>query len=294
MILPVVDRYPIATDLDRCIPTNVSGQPIGPIRIVVELRSPGRGLGGDVVLDGDQATYTPNPNAKALKGAPIREYPIIDSRAVLRTYRQQIHPRPDATDVAFFHKLPGHGHDATAGDGSLTGPTVRAQLRSAADSAGVEKPVNPHNFRHSAVSRMVREGYSRSQIEHRVAWTVDTGMWSTYEHIAADEHNSDIFAAAGVLEDDDAGPSAERSSCGLCQEPLAPHHDYCPRCGEAVSEQARQLKNSAIDSLAEALAEIDDPNRRAAIAEILQNVEADPSGLGSHASPPSSSESSNR
>lgn len=248
----------------------------------------------DVDLDSDQATYTPNPNARGLKGAPIREYPIIDSRAVLRTYLQQIHPRPDEPDVAFFHALPGHGKDVLEGDGSLTGPTVRAQLRSAAESAGVDKPVNPHNFRHSAVSRMVREGYSRSQIEHRVAWSVDTDMWSTYEHIAADEHNSDIFAAAGVLEEGNEGPSADRDTCGLCQEPLAPHHDYCPRCGEAVSEQARQVKNSAVGSLAEALAAIDDPERREHLAEALRGLESDASPLGSHESPPSSSDSSTR
>lgn len=246
----------------------------------------------DVNLESDQATYTPNPNAKGLKGAPIREYPIIDSRAVLRTYLQQVHPRPNDPDVAFIHKIPGHGNDTTEGDGGLTGPTIRSQLQTAADKAGVEKPVNPHNFRHSAVSRMVREGYSRSQIEHRVAWSVDTDMWSAYEHIAADEHNSDIFEAAGVLECESEGPSAERDTCGLCQEPLAPHHDYCPRCGEPVTERSRQLKNSAIDSLAEALATVDDPDRRAAIAELLQGVEADPSTLGTHESPPSSSDSS--
>lgn len=239
----------------------------------------------DVDLNDEQATYTPNPNAKGLKGAPIREYPIIDSRAVLRTYLQQVHPRPDEPDVAFFHKIPGHGIDHTDGDGGLTGPTIRSQLQTAADKAGVDKPVNPHNFRHSAVSRMVREGYSRSQIEHRVAWSVDTDMWSTYEHIAADEHNSDIFEAAGVGSGDEDGPDATRRTCGICGSPLAPHQDLCGQCGSAVTEEGTQTLNWLIQALSRGVAELDDPDDVDKASEIIGHLNDRPDVLDTHVDP---------
>ncbi|WP_135302613.1 tyrosine-type recombinase/integrase [Haloarcula amylovorans] len=239
----------------------------------------------DVNLEDDAPTYRPNSNARALKGADITDYPIIDSKSVLRTYLHQVHPRPDDPDVAFFHKIPGGGYEPSDDDGALTPNAIRTQLQRAADAAGVERPVNPHNFRHSAVTRMVREGYTRSQIEHRVHWTVDTDMWETYQHIAADEHNEDIFRVAGVVEDDGDGPSRERRPCGNCQEPLAPHHEYCPRCGEAASGATRERKTKAVGSLANALAELDDAGRREFVADLLQEVDADPSVLGTHESP---------
>jgi hypothetical protein len=113
-------------------------------------------------------------------------------------------------------------------------------------------------------------------------------MWATYEHIAADEHNSDIFEAAGIVEDDADGPSAERRPCGQCQEPLAPHHDYCPRCGTAASERARDLKQSSVTSLANGMADVEDLSRREFRSLVLKRIEADPSHLGAHDEPPSS------
>lgn len=244
----------------------------------------------DVDLDSDTPTYRPNREARALKGAEITDYPIIDSKSILRTFLQQVHPRPDNPDVAFFHKLPGNGYDpGPDDDGALTPNSIRDALRRAADKAGVDRPVNPHNFRHSAVTRMVREGYTRSQIEHRVQWTVDTDMWATYQHIAGEEHNKDIFATAGLVDDTDDGPSKERRPCGNCQEPLAPHHQYCPRCGEAATGATRERKAEALSSLADGLAELDDAGRRRFVAQLLQEVDADPSMLGTHESPSSSS-----
>lgn len=243
---------------------------------------------GDVELDGQRATYTPNAEANGLKGATIQPYPIIDSKAVLRSYLRTTHPRPDRDDVALFHKVPGHGNDHTADRGALSSTSIRMALRRAADSAGVDKPVNPHNFRHSAITRMVREGYSRDEIEHRVQWTVDTDMWATYQHIAGDEHNDAIFAKAGLGDDSDT-PDHVRRPCRNCSEPIAPHHHYCPQCGVDLSEQAARMRESATDSLATGMAQIDDMSRREFRAMVLKHLQADPSDLGVHDSPPSSS-----
>lgn len=246
---------------------------------------------GDVEFMGKKATFTPNPNASGLKGAEIMPYPIIDARGALRSYLHNTHPRPDRDDVALFHKMPGHGNSWTddQGDlGALTPETIRTQIRTAADKADIEKPVNPHNFRHSAITRMRREGYDRSQIEHRVHWTVDTDMWATYEHIAGKEHNDAIFRDAGVVEDDGEGPAKERPPCGNCREVLAPHHDYCPRCGEAASESARQLQQSAIGSLGDGMADVQDMSRREFRSLVLSRLVDDASDLGGHDEPPSS------
>lgn len=240
---------------------------------------------GDVDLDDDKPTYIPNSNASGLKGAEIQRYPIIDSKSVLRTYLRTVHPRPDRDDVALFHKIPGHGNDYDGGDGSITPSVVRGQLRKAADRAGLDKPVNPHNFRHSAVTRMAREGFTRSQIEHRVHWTIDTDQWATYEHIAGEQHNDDIFVAAGVIDDDSEGPSRERLPCGNCREPLAPHHEYCPRCGEPATQEARNLKTTGQDALMSALAQIGDAERRQFIAEVARISRENPERLEAHEDP---------
>ncbi|WP_135363414.1 tyrosine-type recombinase/integrase [Halosimplex halophilum] len=229
---------------------------------------------GDVDLDGDQATYRPNDQAVGLKGADIANYPIIDAKTPVRTYLRQVHPRPDDDEAAFFHKIPGHGNGAPWDeDGALSPSTIRKQLRKAADNGGVDRPVHPHNFRHSAITRMVREDYTRAQIEHRVHWEVDTDMWETYQHIAAEEHNADIFAHAGVGDADD-GVEHERRPCGNCREPLAPHHEYCPRCGEPATQEARNRRDNAVAKLGEGQVDVEEMSRREFRAHLLAAVQA--------------------
>ena len=231
----------------------------------------------DVDLEGETATYTPNRNALGLKGAEIMEYPIIDSRADLRAFLNQTHPRPDTPDAAFFHKLPASGrwNFGEDDDGSVHPNSTRKQLRSIADRTEVSKPVNPHNFRHSAVTRMRREGYTRSQIEHRVHWEIDSDMWQVYEHIAGEEHNKDIFQAAGVTESDDEGPARERHPCGNCRETLAPQHEFCPNCGAPATMDAREALQSEREAQFDTAVKSDDPDRREAAQDLADILDID-------------------
>jgi len=231
---------------------------------------------GDVSLS-DSPTYTPNPDAKGLKGATIREYPLIDAVAPLRGYLRGSHPRPNDPEVALFHKLkPASraGPDDPWGDddGGVLAGAMRQQLYRIAEDAELDKPTNPHAFRHAAITRMVREGYSRSQIEHRVHWCLDSDMWETYEHITSTEHNADIFREAGVVEDDE-GPDRVRKPCGMCGDPVAPGADYCANCGSAVSAAAQDEVLDARESVRKDVAAATTPEQRQELLQVLRDLD---------------------
>jgi len=233
---------------------------------------------GDLGLEGERATYTPNADALGLKGAAIQPYPLIDSLSPIRSYLRTSHPRPDDPNVALFHKLQPSTTDREqrwADDGGMRANAMTQHLKRLADRADVDKPVRPHAFRHAAITRMVREGYSRSQIEHRVHWTLDSSMWETYEHVTSAEHNDDIFAEAGVVDRDD-GPAKVRKRCGNCTEPLAPHHDFCANCGQPVSPGAEETVDEAKESVLETLVEATNPATRREIKTALAELEANP------------------
>lgn len=230
---------------------------------------------GDVDLAGDTATYTPNANALGLKGAAITEYPLIDSVAPLRGYLRGSHTRPDDPDVALFHKLKPAAKstgDRWSDDGSLDANAARQQIHRIADRADVDRPTNPHAFRHAAITRMVREGYSRSQIEHRVHWSLDTDMWDIYEHITSSEHNDDIFRAAGVV-DETEGPDRVRKPCGNCTTPIAPHHEFCPQCGTAVTADAEAMVEDTKDTILDDVVEATSPTVRDELRTALSKLE---------------------
>lgn len=234
-------------------------------------------------------TYTPNPKAEGLKGATVAEYPLIDSAAAIRSYLRTSHPRPDDPEAALFHKLHPSKIDSESDerwgdDGGLAPNAIRQQLHRVADRAGVDKPTNPHAFRHAAITRMVREGYSRSQIEHRVHWTLDTDMWEVYEHITGTEHTEDIFREAGLVEGDDA-PEKVRKPCGNCGEPLGPHHDWCLNCGQPVTAEAEESFQTFQQLLVALMANEQNPTTRRELGAVHSGVSEHPDAVADHNDP---------
>lgn len=229
----------------------------------------------DVDLDGERATYRPNPNAIGLKGAPIQPYPIIDAKASLRVYLRHSHPRPDEPDAALFHRFEAYDEDVDVDDGALSPDRVRKVIREVADRAGVEKPVRPHNFKHSAITRMWREGWDKQEIQHRVHWSLDTNMWDRYVHVSAEEMNEQIFASAGIGETEDALDQT-RAACGNCRETVAPHAEWCPNCGEPQSPDARDQHNERIGSHADGAVSVADLSRRQVRAELIKVLNEHP------------------
>lgn len=228
---------------------------------------------GDVELDEETgiATYTPNPNARGLKGATTQPYPIIDAKASLRNYLRSTHPRPTEPEAALFHKLQNFANDIDEDDGAMSPSRFRTIVNDIGADAGLDKPTNPHAFRHAAITRMLREGYTRSEIEHRVHWTLDTDMWQVYSHIAGEEHNTDIFRRAGIVEDEQ-GPDRERHPCGNCGEPLARHHQYCPRCAEPATRKTREQFREGQTDVAKSQADVRSLSRRDLRARLIAEM----------------------
>jgi integrase len=230
---------------------------------------------GDVDLGGERASYSPNEDAIGLKGAEQTAYPIIDSRATLRSYLAGGHPRPDDDEVALFHLMKGWDED---GAGACDPAALRNHLYRIRERANIDKPVNPHSFRHSAITRMAREGYTRDQIEHRVQWTVDSDMWDNYVHISGEQMNEDIFAAAGVIDpDEDSGQ--ERRRCGTCNEPLAPQHRHCPNCGTPTNQRRRELISLFKEAVSDMMVETDDRQDRKELRRLLRQADRNPEAI---------------
>lgn len=220
----------------------------------------------DVDLEGDRPHYRPNPDASGLKGAKIQPYPIIDAEGALKAYIKFNHPRADDPNVAFFHKL----QDWEETDGGLTAEQIRRRLRTLGKQAGIDKPVNPHNFRHSAITRMYREGYTKQQIQHRVAWDLDTDMWKRYVHLHAEDMNDTIYADAGMV-DAENGATPRRKQCPNCRGTLPEWGDHCPSCGVPITHEAREAKATLEDLGLDALADGEKltPVQRRALRNVL-------------------------
>lgn len=200
-------------------------------------------------LDTKRPYFTPNPNGEGHKSAPNKRYPILRSRADLRAWINRHHPDP-RPEAPLWPVLRGYDKNnpqecAVSSDG------LRGSLKRAADRAGVEKPVNPHNFRHTAISRLSREGYSPQEIQHIAGW-VDDRMLEKYDHTTDHQRNEQIGLKAGYIDEADAEtePSTPQT-CGNCRETLAPGAHFCPKCGVPTTEKAEVALEEQKDRLFE-------------------------------------------
>lgn len=210
---------------------------------------------GDIKgLESDRPEFVPNPKGINHKKAPDKRYPLLSSRADLRSYLSNHHidRRPEAP---LWHVLRGYDEEHPE-EGAVSGSQLRKRLKKCKQRAGIDKPVNPHNFRHTAITRLKRSGTRDDLIQHIAGWK-DPRMLELYDHTTDREMNDQLRVQAGFLDETetDTAPPEPRP-CGNCQELVSPTSRFCPRCGAAGSLEAREAlqeqKERLFDSAAEA------------------------------------------
>lgn len=211
---------------------------------------------GDIYnLDTERPYYKPNPNGEGHKDAPNKRYPILYSRAELRTYINH-HHEDQREESPLWHILRGYDHNNPK-QSAMSGDRIRDMLRECARRAGIEKPVNPHNFRHSAITRLSKTGHTRNQIQHIAGWA-DDRMLERYDHTTDQERNDQLRAKAGFIDEVDAGTEpAKAMTCGNCREKLAPDTRFCPNCGTATTKKAETALDDQNDRFFESATQAD-------------------------------------
>ena len=235
-------------------------------------------------IDVDKGVLYLNDEVDGLKGADRRgrKRPLFGARKYVRDWLQY-HPRKGEPDAPLFVGDPNHWK--TKLDEPWSEPGVRKHLKRIAERAGVDKPVNPHNFRHYFVTVMKRE-YSMDTDTLRALLGVtkdSTILETTYSHVTNDDYVRKAEEQLGYREPADAG-SLTPETCPTCGEILQDHWRRCPACGEIFGPELEQLadetETASNGALGEAL-DNDEPlssEERRAVRTVLDAID-DPVGL---------------
>jgi site-specific recombinase XerD len=153
----------------------------------------------------------------------------------------------------------------------LTHAQVSRQLDRLALRAGVKKRVNPHVFRHSRITHLVREGISESVIK-AVAWgSQDSRMLKTYLHLTGQDVDNEMLRLYGI---DVPERRKERGlkphQCGHCSTINAPTSNYCSTCGHPLTKEALEDVSSSADNIRQIL--VENPKAQAVFMEILSQL----------------------
>ena len=113
----------------------------------------------------------------------------------------------------------------------------RTMLRKMAKRAGVDKPVNPHHFRHSRATELAKSLSSAILCEY-LGWVQGSREAATYVHLSGEASDKEILKIHGLTKDDQKEhefKSIECPRCGIKNDPAA---KFCKGCSLGLDEKS--------------------------------------------------------
>jgi len=191
-----------------------------------------------------------------------RRVPLILSEPYINEWLD-MHPMKDSegwpgvwlwVDV----KLQNHnGRKKRAGDRADYHALVR-DIQRAARRAGIKKPVNPHNFRHSRATFMANH-FTEAQMNQWFGWVPGSRMPARYVHLSGRDIDKAYAILHGIESVEEQRPKFIPKKCSRCDlEKIAPDSKFCPRCGAPLDAETLVEIEEAERRVVDALAKLKD------------------------------------
>jgi len=244
---------------------------------------------GDVDLSGRDGTIHLNEDALGLKGASGPR-PLIWATADMENWLAS-HPRREDDDAALFCTLQsGHGgnHDAgTYYEYEPGEPLTRMQafrrLKQVAEDAGIDTDkVTPHNFRHTAITRMLEDGVPEQHIKWLVGWHKDSSQLDRYAHVDDDKMMNGVrehFDRVDPEESDVGHPDLSECPRTTCDTAIPPGSQFCPGCSMPLSQKAADEIEDTQEQAVETMADPDTTDEERQAARAIIDAVDDPMAL---------------
>jgi site-specific recombinase XerD len=116
---------------------------------------------------------------------------------------------------------------------------VEFLLRELKRRSGIQKKLNPHNFRHSRATYLARF-LSDAQMKIYFGWSKASNMQAIYVHLAGKDNDSAILKSAGIEETDEVVEKSplQEKECPRCHSKNAGTNEFCGLCGRSFNEAA--------------------------------------------------------
>lgn len=211
------------------------------------------------------------PDAEGLKGADKRgnKRPLLGAQDSVEDWIQ-MHPTGNPNDYLITCTTDNRSE---YGD-RLGGDAIRRQLRRVAERAGIDKPVNPHAFRHYFVTvAKVQYDMDDATIKHLLGHSPSSNiMETTYAHLSDDDHINAAREAMGFETGESDPHSLAPPVCPTCNTPLKPDAESCPTptCREVFTPDAANEDRDKLSELGALLDEVSGEELKDMLAERMK------------------------
>ncbi len=236
--------------------------------------------------EGATGVYYLNTDMEGLKGADQNgaKRPLLGAKRAVKDWLD-FHPKSENPEA--FLITPRNDHSWAKSGEQLSQSTIRRTLKKLADEAEIDKPPNPHNFRHYFVT-MCKRHYDMDDatVKHLIGHGEgSTVMETTYQHLTDEDHIKDAEVEFGVRDEEEESPFTP-PVCPTCDDNLAPDAKACEGCGTVFAPNAQAAKDQVESDMKQSFAQtepgsdtqekvdqldelLDDPEVKAALLEKL-------------------------
>lgn len=122
---------------------------------------------------------------------------------------------------------------------------IRNHLKKLAERAQIKKSVNPHSFRHFAITRSAMIGMTDVDMSYRYWGSAHSEMLDVYIHLSKEMNSDSYKRTMGMLEDTNKVINPLASRCVECGK-LIPSGNLCKQCEEnkSLKTEMEKMKQS--------------------------------------------------
>jgi integrase len=167
--------------------------------------------------------------SKSKKTTPAKGIPITWSTGYLNQWLA-IHPLKDDPEAPLWVTRDKNMEP-------LSYKSMRKNIVDIGAKAGIKKKVNPHSFRHLAITHWILDGYSEQEIKHRAGWSKGSSqMFKIYANFTDQQMNDSIYERCGLKTEDKRHVTLKK--CPRCSNVLKADDRFCSQCSLVLDHVA--------------------------------------------------------
>jgi len=157
-----------------------------------------------------------------------RRIPLIESVPYLNKWLEE-HPNREDKDAPLWVNI-GEVNEGK----KLQYASIRKMLKSVRDRSSIDKPVNPHNFRHSRATFLATR-FTEAQMCEWFGWVQGSDVPSRYTHLSGRDIDADYDRLHGIEDEENQKESKlTPNECPRCGETVPKEASFCHRCGQVL------------------------------------------------------------
>ena len=168
-----------------------------------------------------------------------RRLPLLEATPAINKWLND-HPNP-VGDAPLWCQL-------RDGASELSYHYIRQKLLvRAKERAGLDKPVNPHHFRHSRATHLANE-FKEAQLCEWFGWVQGSDVPAKYVHLSGRDIDNAYAELHGVAPEEEEEKKETIQRCWRCEELNEADDAFCSRCGAALDEETAAALEDRVNS----------------------------------------------